>query len=982
MRRMFLGVLTALALAIGLNAQTRDLAHDTMVMPDKVMFGNGEFLPRYLTAPRRLVVPAGQTVDLPATSTWDYIEVAGTLRLPQGRDTALTYTTLTVLPGGFYDACPAGGLSPENTFTQTIRNAPIDTAEDPFQWGHGLVNNGKWALCGAPMLEWSPVQNGLSRGMTTAVLDREPVGWRVGQKLVFPDTDQLPQGISDQTPNKPKREPEIVITAVAGKTVTWSPALTFDHPSIMTPDMIDPVTGATIPGQELLTPRVANISRNVIVQSESATGVRGHTANIGHGADSGMWTIKHAAFVNLGRTRPEVLDDTTLDLSHIGTNQRGKYALHFHHSEANGSLVEGAVVLGGGKFGLAVHNSHFGRYIRNVIIGLTGAGLVTEDGDEYANVFDGNFVAYVDGNMPNDQTSDKEFRNTEQNNPGVAGACGWFHGIRQYFYRNEGWNCAVGFNLFNVSTVTATYPTKAGGPFDALFDNVARIEAVPLALEDNVTAANYILGCEGWGLRGKPGAYVTWLRHISANNSFSQCFFSVSSPMFVRLVDSLLIGHNGQGTGLASGMPYTERVEFIRGMIAGNKIGIQFGGQSTYFLGTKMANRLDFDYTQVNPFGAVHEDVLSYQQPGFPLRAVDFSDRKVWDPSEGLPGGQDQRSGLPHYAQQQGGPYYTLKNWQGTGKDYQLLKPQQNGKNIAWHSADSPHLNHRWNCPEQGITQQLCYDKYGMGFDGDVYSDAEVVQLAGIEGGAVRPGIKVDTRPSLAIVTFPTLRAPAVVHPADNILGNWVEINGVMVGQASGMDAFWMSVDGDDANPRNAWWPNSPGQGPRTMRSYATSEGVHTIHTIRLNAAGAGVPGSDRFFQYFVGAVVPPIDPPVQPLVITCPANITVAAPQGATTKAVIFPAPVVSGGTTPYGAVTFSRPSGTLFQVGSTTVTATVKDKALKTASCPFIVTVTGFVPPATVWVTTATFQQEKGGSKTRIVYPDGTVKELAPPK
>jgi len=50
------------------------------VQPDRIQIGY-EFVPRYLDLPRVLVVPAGKTVTASPDSTWDYIEVAGTLRI-------------------------------------------------------------------------------------------------------------------------------------------------------------------------------------------------------------------------------------------------------------------------------------------------------------------------------------------------------------------------------------------------------------------------------------------------------------------------------------------------------------------------------------------------------------------------------------------------------------------------------------------------------------------------------------------------------------------------------------------------------------------------------------------------------------------------------------------------------------------------------------------------------------------------------------
>jgi hypothetical protein len=81
-----------------------------------------------------------------------------------------------------------------------------------------------------------------------------------------------------------------------------------------------------------------------------------------------------------------------------------------------------------------------------------------------------------------------------------------------------------------------------------------------------------------------------------------------------------------------------------------------------------------------------------------------------------------------------------------------------------------------------------------------------------------------------------------------------------------------------------------------------------------------------------------------QPCVITCPASVTVVAAQTcpiSSSVTVNFPAPTVSGdhclGATPI----CNPPSGSIFPVGTTTVTCTATDTSGNTAACSFTVTV-----------------------------------------
>lgn len=79
------------------------------------------------------------------------------------------------------------------------------------------------------------------------------------------------------------------------------------------------------------------------------------------------------------------------------------------------------------------------------------------------------------------------------------------------------------------------------------------------------------------------------------------------------------------------------------------------------------------------------------------------------------------------------------------------------------------------------------------------------------------------------------------------------------------------------------------------------------------------------------------------PVTITCPANITrtaAASCPAATAVTVTYPAPTV-GGNCAVGAPVCNPPSGSMFAVGTTTVTCMVSDGAGNTASCSFTVSI-----------------------------------------
>lgn len=83
-----------------------------------------------------------------------------------------------------------------------------------------------------------------------------------------------------------------------------------------------------------------------------------------------------------------------------------------------------------------------------------------------------------------------------------------------------------------------------------------------------------------------------------------------------------------------------------------------------------------------------------------------------------------------------------------------------------------------------------------------------------------------------------------------------------------------------------------------------------------------------------------PTPPTPAPFAISCPAPTSATVVTG-TSVAVSFPSPSTSGGTAP-ARVSCSRESGSLFELGTTTVQCSAQDAAGQSASCSFEVIVT----------------------------------------
>ena len=781
---------------------------------DRVLIG-AEFVPRRTDLPDKLIVPSGQVVELPADASYDYIEVAGTLRASRARDTFTRFTHLVVLNGGNLDVgTQADPIPCDRKVDFVIRNVPIDTTKDPFQWGNGLVNFGRQTRVGCSKTAWVESVGSIAAGASTVTLASAPTGWQVGDELLIPDTAAPPSSKVD-----PRRESKVTIAAIDGTQLTLSKPLDFAHQNITDPN-----------GVVVLRPRVANLTRNIVIRSENPEGTPGHTADIGHTA---AWDIRYNQLTGLGRTRRVPLDDTVLG-TRIGTNQRGKYAEHHHHVQSAATSADvGNVYVGHprGNWGLVVHVTSDTLIERNIAIDFPGAGFVTEDGYEVRNVFRHNFAAYSLGGPRDPQAALLDSAaNIARGCPGCEGTGFWLRGVINAFEGNEAWNnLTSGMNLFNQSQPAGKYPSVPGGEPDSPLKHFLDH---PVSMTGNVVAANVANGLEVWALKGFP-----YLNLIAANNTYRQVFAINSDGVELSFQNPKLICTVGTGAiGIHSSLGYVSSFKIDQGgQIAGCSVGISGGGGASglNLFGTVMQNEVNIDLL---PRNARFENVMHVPLANYPHQYLVIGDGKIWNGTDPLP-----KVGISLWIPQRGSQL-VVKNWQGTGKDYRLFYRQSLGSNPAWYSAGWPHS---FNTPVKGLTMQQSWDQYGLSFGGDVLKESEAVQLDGLVNGLAREGLAVNAGPPRAIVTHPTMRENAFVE------GDVVRISALLTGDpnaASGVMMF--SVDGDRPTPHD-----KPGTDDRSFTTSHISPGVHEVKVWRTQKSNptAAIPGSEYTSQYCIG---------------------------------------------------------------------------------------------------------------------------------
>lgn len=379
------------------------------------------------------------------------IQSGGHLVFRTDVNTRLVATNILVLEGGELQI--GTEANPVNAAVKAeviFANVPLDLASDPSQYGNGLIGLGKVTMHGAyrsSSFERLAVEP--RAGDLTLTLANPVSGWRVGDRLSLPDSRAL--GYLAQALWDPEWETATLAGISAdGRVLTLTSPLQFAHP------------GAGDGGELTFLPHVANVTRNVVVKSQSAAGTRGH-ALFTYRADV---DIRQTAFFSMGRTTSADVDDTTYDdtgaVTHIGTNQSGRHSVNFRHligpavTPANGfqytfigNVVQCQLPDHIFKWGITIEDSHYGLIQGNVLQNWVG-GLATVTGSESYNVIEGNLV------MRSKQ-----------------GDHFWLNGTRNYFRNNVGASAKTGnvyyvpINLdsdrmFSVPAYRGADPTQPG----------------------------------------------------------------------------------------------------------------------------------------------------------------------------------------------------------------------------------------------------------------------------------------------------------------------------------------------------------------------------------------------------------------------------------------------------------------------------------------------------------------------------------------
>ncbi len=330
----------------------------------------------------RVLIRSGHTVvyDVVSDRTIRSVRIAGTLSFDPDRDTRLDVGLVDVQPG---EDCAETGFDCDAHFGEPAADAVrpallVGTAERPVQPGHkaqirlvyveGMDKNsapavvscgGRMEFHGAPMSRtWLKLAKPAKAGDRDVTVAEAVGGWTVGDRLIVTATTRQNKKLKtfrDSVRDSAQTE-ERVISAIDVAKVTLDQPLAFDH-----------TAGAEFAGE------VANLSRNVVVESADPAVARGHTMYHKYSAGA----ISYAEFRHLGKE-----------------GVLGRYSLHFHRAgdTMRGASVVGASIWDSGNRWITIHGTNF-LVVRDCVgYGSIGHGFFMEDGTEVYNVLDRNLA--------------------------------------------------------------------------------------------------------------------------------------------------------------------------------------------------------------------------------------------------------------------------------------------------------------------------------------------------------------------------------------------------------------------------------------------------------------------------------------------------------------------------------------------------------------------------------------------------------------
>jgi hypothetical protein len=332
------------------------------------------------TAGASVQIRTGHAVIFDTNANARAIFIAGTLSFAHDRDTQLDVGLIKIQPGddtseeGF--SCDAhlpdvDPSQPKPALEVGTGAQPVDAKHtalirlvyfegmDPQSCPAIVCCGGRMEFHGAELNHtWVKLGATVKKGDTAITLAEAVTGWRVGDRVFLTATTrQIKREKTFRTSVRDNTQTEErIIREVNGTSITLDQPLAFEHL-----------------GDGAYRSEVANLSRNVIIESAEPAKARGHTMY--HRGSAGA--ISYAEFRHLGKE-----------------GVLGRYSIHFHlaRDTMRGASVIGASIWDSGNRWITIHGTDY-LVVRDCVgYQSVGHGFFMEDGTEVFNVLDHNLA--------------------------------------------------------------------------------------------------------------------------------------------------------------------------------------------------------------------------------------------------------------------------------------------------------------------------------------------------------------------------------------------------------------------------------------------------------------------------------------------------------------------------------------------------------------------------------------------------------------
>ncbi len=311
-----------------------------------------------------VIIPAGISVTLNANVECGGITVGGRLEVERADRTLLCDSLLVQGSGSVFEVGTATNRFLQK-FTLTLKGLPTETVMSMGAKLLGAQQGGTLRIHGRDRTEWTFLGANAAAGTTSMTLS-EDIDWQVGDTILVTSSRLAWSEAETRT-----------ITAVSGRTVSFTPGLSFPHNGSTT------TRTRSSDGKSWtanLRAEVGLLSRNIKIQGDAASetsGFGGHIMVMPAGGVAGYAFLQGVELFRMGQK-----------------STVGRYPMHWHMlaQDGAGQYLKDSAVHRSFNRAVTIHGTESTLVDNNFCYDHLGHGIFLEDGSERFNVITRNVV--------------------------------------------------------------------------------------------------------------------------------------------------------------------------------------------------------------------------------------------------------------------------------------------------------------------------------------------------------------------------------------------------------------------------------------------------------------------------------------------------------------------------------------------------------------------------------------------------------------